>query len=147
MRSARQTRILEIISAMEIETQEELVAELNKDNYTVTQATVSRDIRELGLVKTRGMVKNFRYISPEKKMRVPDSVYLFRETVLSIRSAGNLVVVKTISGGGSSAGNTVDKFNFPEIIGSIAGDDTLLIVADSGEDAQKVQKILEDMLR
>lgn len=148
MRSARQAKILEIISNAEIETQDELVAELNKRNFNVTQATVSRDIKELGLVKTMGSDKKYRYTNATSGELKASSkmLNLFRESVVSIRSANNLIVVKTLSGNGSSAGMTVDKLNLPEIIGSIAGDDTLLIVADSNEDAMKVQKILEDIL-
>ncbi len=149
MRSNRQNEILSIIYEKEIDTQEQLVFELNSRGYDATQATVSRDIKELGLIKTKGISKKYKYAAAEKVNTVTSGklLNLFRESVLSLRSANNLIVVKTLSGNASSAGMTVDQLGLPEIIGSIAGDDTLLIVADSNADAQKVKKILEDILR
>ena len=149
MRSNRQNEILSIISEKEIDTQEQLVFELNARGYDATQATVSRDVKELGLIKTKGVSKKYKYAAAEKVNTVTSGklLNLFRESVLSVRSANNLIVVKTLSGNASSAGMTVDQLGLPEIIGSIAGDDTLLVVADSNADAQKVKKILEDILR
>ena len=139
MRSGRQAAILEIINAKEIETQEELCAELNKHNYSVTQATVSRDIKELRLFKVAGTEKKYKYayIDDGNNKISPKMQNLFRECVISIRPAFNQVVIKTLRGNGSNAGMIVDKLNLPEIVGSIAGDDTLLIVTE-GEDKGKV---------
>ena len=149
MRSSRQNEILSIISQKEVDTQEQLVFELNARGYDATQATVSRDVKELGLIKTKGATKKYKYAAAERINTVASEklLNLFRESVVSIRSANNLIVVKTLSGNASSAGMTVDQLGLPEIIGSIAGDDTLLVVADSNNDAQKVKKILEDILR
>lgn len=149
MRTSRQNEILSIISQKEVDTQEQLVNELNARGYDATQATVSRDVKELGLIKTKGVTKKYKYAAAERIHAVASEklLNLFRESVVSIRNANNLIVVKTLSGNASSAGMTVDQLNLPEIIGSIAGDDTLLIVADSNNDAQKVKKILEDILR
>lgn len=148
LRSARHAKILEIISRKEIETQEELCAELQAMNLVVTQATISRDIRDLHLFKVAGIEKKYRYayihggeseISPKMKS-------LFRDCVISLKVAKNLVVVKTLTGNGANAGTVVDKLNYSEIVGSVAGDDTLLIVCDSDENAiNVVEKISEFM--
>ena len=149
MRSGRQAAILEIIGANEIETQEELCAELNKRGYTVTQATVSRDVKDLRLFKVAGVSKKYRYayIDDGNNKISPKMHNLFRECVLSIQPAMNQVVVKTLRGNGSNAGMIVDKLNLPEIVGSIAGDDTLLIVAASEEKALVVVEKLNEVLK
>ena len=149
MRSGRQAAILEIIGANEIETQEELCAELNKRGYTVTQATVSRDVKDLRLFKVAGVSKKYRYayIDDGNNKISPKMHNLFRECVLSIQPAMNQVVVKTLRGNGSNAGMIVDKLNLPEIVGSIAGDDTLLIVAASEEKALVAVEKLNEFLK
>lgn len=149
MRSGRQAAILEIIGANEIETQEELCAELNKRGYTVTQATVSRDVKDLRLFKVAGVSKKYRYayIDDGNNKISPKMHNLFRECVLSIQPAMNQVVVKTLRGNGSNAGMIVDKLNLPEIVGSIAGDDTLLIVAESEDKAKIVVEKLNEFLK
>ncbi len=149
MRSGRHSAILEIIAKQEIETQEELCAELNKRNYSVTQATVSRDIKELRLFKVAGSEKKYKYayIDEGSNKISPRMHNLFRESVLSIRPALNQVVIKTLRGNGSNAGMIVDKLNLPEIVGSIAGDDTLLIVTESSEDARTVEEKLNKFLK
>ena len=149
MRSGRQAVILEIISSMEIETQEELCAELTKRNYNVTQATVSRDIKELRLFKVAGVEKKYRYayIDDGNNKISPKMHNLFRECVLTIRPAMNQVVIKTLRGNGSNAGMIVDKVNLPEIVGTLAGDDTLLIVTESVEAAKIVVEKLSEFLK
>lgn len=149
MRSGRHTTILDIISKMEIETQEELCAELNKQNYKVTQATVSRDIKELRLFKVAGVEKKYKYAYIDEGINriSPKMQNLFRECVLSMRPAMNQVVIKTLRGNGSNAGMIVDKLNFQEIVGSIAGDDTLLIVTESPEQANIVVEKLNEFLK
>ena len=149
MRSGRHTTILDIISKMEIETQEELCAELNKQNYKVTQATVSRAIKELRLFKVAGVEKKYKYAYIDEGLNriSPKMQNLFRECVLSMRPAMNQVVIKTLRGNGSNAGMIVDKLNFQEIVGSIAGDDTLLIVTESPEQANIVVEKLNEFLK
>ena len=146
LRSARHSKILELISHKEIETQEELCDELNRLNYVVTQATISRDIRDLHLFKVAGIEKKYRYayINDGESEISPKMKNLFRECVISVKAAQNLVVVKTLTGNGANAGAVVDKLNYTEIIGSVAGDDTLLIVcADNACAAAIVNKILD----
>ncbi len=148
LRSARHAKILEIISRKEIETQEELCAELNKMNLVVTQATISRDIRDLHLFKVAGIEKKYRYayINDGESEISPKMKSLFRDCVILVRAAKNLVIVKTLAGNGANAGAVVDKLNYGEIVGSVAGDDTLLVVCETDDAAAcVVEKINEFM--
>ncbi len=149
LRSARHAKILEIITRKEIETQEELCAELQAMNLVVTQATISRDIRDLHLFKVAGIEKKYRYahISNEDSEISPKMRSLFRDCVLSVKSAKNLVVVKTLAGNGANAGMVVDKLNYGKIVGSVAGDDTLLVVCESDEDALVVVEKIGELTR
>lgn len=145
LKTARHAKILEIISRKEIETQEELCAELNALNLLVTQATISRDIRDLHLFKVAGVEKKYRYayINDGESEISPKMKSLFRDCVVSVKNAKNLVVVKTLTGNGANAGTVVDKLNYEGIVGSVAGDDTLLIVC---EDDQKAVEVVEKIL-
>lgn len=149
LRSARHSKILEIISRKEIETQEELCAELNALNLVVTQATISRDIRDLHLFKVAGIEKKYRYayINDGESEISPKMKSLFRDCVLSVREAKNLVVVKTLSGNGANAGAVVDKLGYAEIVGSVAGDDTLLIVCEDDQCALSVVEKLKGFIK
>lgn len=149
LKSARHAKILEIISTKEIETQEELCAELNARNLVVTQATISRDIRDLHLFKVAGIEKKYRYayINDGESEISPKMKNLFRECVISVKAAKNLVVVKTLAGNGANAGAVVDKLNYGEIVGSVAGDDTLLIVCEDDETAQTVVEKINGFMR
>ena len=147
-RSLRQQKILEIISSKEIDTQEELCDELIKANFNVTQATISRDIKDLKLYKVAGTKKKYKYASFDNYV---DSVTnrmtnLFKGCVLGIKCANNLILVKTMRGNGSTVGVFVDSLQINEIIGSVAGDDTLLIVVDSNENTPRVVDLLKDYL-
>lgn len=149
LRSARHAKILEIISRKEIETQEELCAELNALNLVVTQATISRDIRDLHLFKVAGIEKKYRYayISGGESEISPKMKSLFRDCVVSVKSAKNLVVVKTLTGNGANAGAVVDKLNYAGIVGSVAGDDTLLIVCEDDDRAVAVVEKINEFIR
>lgn len=147
-RNTRQQKILEIIAAQEIDTQEELCAELNKLNFNVTQATISRDIKELKLYKISGTTKKYKYACLESddnsvrgKMKV-----LFRECVQTINYANNIIVIKTMRGNGATAGMFVDSLQIKEVIGSVAGDDTLLIVVDSNENTKTIAERLKSLI-
>lgn len=149
LRSARHAKILEIISHNEIETQEELCAQLEKQNVVVTQATISRDIRDLHLFKVAGIEKKYRYsyINDGESEISPKMRNLFRDCVLSVRAAQNLVVVKTLTGNGANAGAVVDKLNYEEIVGSVAGDDTLLVVCADNDGANAVVEKITEFIR
>jgi transcriptional regulator of arginine metabolism len=147
-RNARQQKILEIISVKEIDTQEELCAELNKLNFNVTQATISRDIKDLKLYKISGNTKKYRYACLESD---DDTVSgrmknLFRECVQTINFANNIIVIKTMRGNGSTAGTFVDSLQLKEVIGSVAGDDTLLIVVDNNENTPIIAEKLREYI-
>lgn len=149
LRSARHAKILEVISHNEIETQEELCAELNKLNYVVTQATISRDIRDLHLFKVAGVEKKYRYayINDGESEISPKMKSLFRDCVVSVKAAQNLVVVKTLAGNGANAGAVVDKLNHFEVVGSVAGDDTLLIVCENNEGALAIVEKINEFIK
>ncbi len=149
LRSARHAKILEIISHKEIETQEELCAELNAMNLVVTQATISRDIRDLHLFKVAGIEKKYRYayINDGESEISPKMKSLFRDCVIAVKSAQNLVVVKTLSGNGANAGAVVDKLNYEGVVGSVAGDDTLLVVCESNDVALAVVGKIHEFMK
>ena len=144
----RQLAILKIINEQEIDTQDELTAKLNELNFNTTQATVSRDINELNLIKVEGLTKKYRYqrvVTLETP--VPDKIIrLFKDIVVSIHIVNNLIVIKTISGNASSAGMVIDKMNMSKILGTVAGDDTLLIITSNNGDAMIVYKRFKELL-
>ena len=147
-KTVRQNKIIELISTKEVETQEELVALLNGLNFNVTQATVSRDIKELGLIKVAGKVKKHAYAYEQKitDLQEVKLMHLFKNCVVSIEVAKNIVVVKTLGGNGNSAGVMIDRLKLEQIVGSVAGDDTVIIVTRSDEDAHFVSKRLNELL-
>ena len=145
-RSLRQQKILEIIATKEIDTQEELVEQLANNGYNVTQATVSRDIKELGLIKVASSnEKKYKYAYVETKEHQVSSKYvnLFKEAVVDMKSAGNMIVIKTITGSANSACAFIDKLGLSSILGSIAGDDTIIMVIDNPKDADGVIDVLK----
>ena len=143
-RTGRQLKLIEIINKNEIETQEALAEALRNEGYLVTQATVSRDIQDLGLIKVMTPNKTYKYAQPASTEQKSSGkmLNLFRECVISIDYAGHLIVIKTVSGGANSAATLVDKLNFPEVMGCVAGDDTILVVI---KDQQKIVPIVEKL--
>jgi transcriptional regulator of arginine metabolism len=124
-KSYRQGQILKLIRSKSIHTQEELARGLRSIGIPATQVTLSRDIRELGMVKTAdGYV-----LAAEAATNGPDIETVVREFVLDVRVAQNLLVLRTPPGHANSVGVALDKANWPEIAGTVAGDDTLLVVA------------------
>ncbi len=143
----RLNAICDLIRDNEISTQEELTAKLNEIGFNVSQATVSRDINELDLIKVEGMDKKSVYrkagkINADIPQRIKD---LFKQITVSIVAANNLIVVKTLNGNGSSAGMAIDQMHIPQILGTIAGDDTLLIVTKNNSDADVIVKTLRSI--
>ena len=146
MRNLRQSKILELIAKYEIETQDDLSAELRKAGFTVTQATISRDIKELGLVKSLSNGA-YKYAAPADTSGASVKIVnMFRESVISIDSANNLIVIKTISGSANAAALLVDKLNIEGVMGCVAGDDTVLVIVKSenitSEVIVRLQKIV-----
>ena len=145
LRNARHNKILELIEEKEIETQEELCKELAEANFAVTQATVSRDVRELRLFKVAGSKKRYRYAAIGKgEEELSDKMRsLFQACIESIQTVGNIVVTKTLNGNGANAGVIIDMLKYSEIVGSIAGDDTVFSLCKTAEDAETVRGRLE----
>lgn len=148
-RDKRHQLIIEIIAAREIDTQEELCEELRKRNINVTQATVSRDIKDLKICKVSGTQKKYRYASIDTYVNsVSDRMTnLFSECVLSINLANNLIIIKTLRGNGSTVGVFVDSLQINEILGCVAGDDTLLVIIDTNEHAVGVVEQLKAYIK
>lgn len=145
-RRIRHAKILEIIANEEIETQQELCDALNAQNVLATQATISRDINELRLTKVAGVKKRYRYVYLGKESGLSVKMCnLFRESVLSIKKADNIIVIKTLGGGGSGVGTVVDKLAYPEVLGCVAGDDTLIVVCESSPSAADIVTRLEKL--
>lgn len=144
----RQQKLLDIIKQNEVETQEELIVILNNCGYNVTQATVSRDINELKLIKVAGKQKKYRYAQVTQSKQIDNMKFLnlFKAAVVSIEPAQNLVVVKTLISNGAPVGATVDSLNYKEIVGCVAGDDTLLIVTHTSQEAELVADRLKELL-
>lgn len=135
MKRRRQAAILRIVREREVRTQEELAELLRQAGMEVTQATVSRDIKELGLVKEPVPGGGYRYVLARQEPsvdRVERARLAFREFVLAIHVSANLVLVKTTAGAAHSVAAAIDALAWPEILGSIAGDDTVLLVVAEG---------------
>lgn len=148
-RESRQRKILDIVSSHDVDTQEELVSRLAAEGFNVTQATVSRDIRDMNLIKAlTADGKKYRYaVQPAKDSKAERLISVFRNTVLSIRAAENLVVVKTESGSANAAAETIDRMHMDCILGVIAGDNTIFVAVDQSDNAVLVAEKLEDILR
>lgn len=147
-KNARQEKLLELISTYEIDTQEDLAKLLNEHNFNITQATVSRDIKELNIIKVAGKTKKYRYsvIHQNEQADLNKMINLFKGCVLSVTKAQNIVVVKTLMGNGLAAGTAIDKMKIPEVVGCVSGDDTIIIVAKSNDDAAIVERVLKEKL-
>jgi len=122
---------VEFIKEQEISTQEELVEALQNAGFSVTQATISRDIKELGLIKVPGSLGMSRYTLPGESVnpRNEDRMKrLFQDAVISLDNSENLIVIKTLPGEAQGVASTIDNVGWPEVIGTVAGDDTILII-------------------
>ena len=131
MKAQRQAKIMEIISNINVETQEQLLAELEAAGFRSTQATISRDIKELRIVKELTSLGTYRYTTATKEVPATFSNRLntiFRECVTRYDYAQNIVVIHTLPGLASAAGSAVDAMNMSFILGTLAGDDTVIIV-------------------
>jgi len=144
MKKGRKEKILEIINNFEISTQSELAERLQEEGFEVTQATVSRDIKEMQLVKvSKNGTKSCYAVAPKLPHPINERYQrILKQTVQSINAAENIIVVKTLSGCANAAAEAIDSNSEPAILGSIAGDDTILLVIDSKE---HVEGILEAM--
>lgn len=149
MKSARHTAIAEIIESRNIETQEELAEALRERGILVTQATVSRDIKELHLIKVLSETGGYKYATLDKAEKGMNErfIRMFAESVLSVVCANNLVVIKTLAGSAHVAGEAVDSLKWPEILGSIAGDNTILVICRTNEEAPQIVERFRSMMK
>jgi len=141
MKNARQQKILELIEKYDIDTQETLIDKLEEVGFATTQTTISRDIKQLKLVKGMTSKGTYKYIVPEVKTNggTPILNAALTESVIKIEAAENVVVVKTFSGMANALGVCIDSLNEQSIVGSVAGDDTILIIVKNSELAKKLE--------
>ncbi len=148
MKYSRHSKILEIIDSQEIETQEELANALKKNGFNVTQATVSRDIKELRLIKVLTKDGKYKYATIKQQESVISERFLklFRDAVLSFDHAGNMVVIKTLVGSANAAAAAIDALDVGSVVGTIAGDDTIFLLVRSPEDVEQVLAEFKKMM-
>ncbi len=148
MKYSRHSKILEIIESNDVETQDELAQALKATGFDVTQATVSRDIKEMRLIKVLTKDGRYKYASIREKEGVVNDRFLkmFRNSVVSIDFAGNIIVIKTLVGSASAAGVAIDAFNVKEIVGSIAGDDTIFLLVKDANDVPQLLNYFSNLL-
>lgn len=141
MKYNRHARILDIIENYEIETQDELAEKLKEMGYEVTQATISRDIKELRLVKVMGSSGRYRYfVMNHDSTNTNDRLLvILKEAFVSCDYANNILIIKTLPGMAQAVGATVDALGWNDVVGSIAGDDTVMIIC-------RAEKIAEDLM-
>ncbi len=146
-RNARQVKILEIITENVVETQDDLARMLKDAGFNATQATISRDIKELGIVKVSIDGKRQKYIREFSDRNVSNKlISIFKHAVVSINCAVNILVIKTMSGSANIAGMMLDRLENPDILGCVAGDDTVMAVTKSEDAAKQISETLTVLL-
>ena len=148
MKNARQRKMLEIIEEFEVETQEELASRLSDAGFQVTQATVSRDIRTMHLYKKSIGNGRQKYAVDAENDIALDEKYnrVLKDGVVSIDMAQNILVIKTVSGMAMAVAAAVDAMNFSEIVGTIAGDDTIMMAVRTVEDTRLVMEKIKELV-
>ena len=152
VKEKRQSQILKLISSTEVETQEEITLYLQNLGFKVTQATVSRDIKDLNLIKTSGAQKRYKYMASDQIVTdIPDRKDRFsalvRDGVIDVRAAQQIVVIRCHSGMAQAVAAVIDSVDHPKIIGSIAGDDTIFLAAESLEAAIALQNEFHQLIK
>ena len=142
MKAKRQALIREIVEAQSIQTQEELAEALRAHGMVVTQATVSRDIREMHLLKVLAEDGSYRYATMEKSDSGMNDrlIRMLSDSVVEMNSANNLIVIHTLPGSAHVAAEAIDNLKWPETIGTIAGDNTILVIVRTNEEVDTVMK-------
>lgn len=148
MKTKRQSKILELIRTNDIETQEELQAYLENSGFAVTQATVSRDIRDMKLTKiaTNGGKQKYVALNDNSEDLSEKYVRVLKDGFISMDMAQNILVIKTVSGMAGAVCASIDAMNIHEIVGSIAGDDTIMCAIRSTEDTVAIMKRLRKII-
>ena len=148
MKNIRQKKILEIIEAEDIDTQETLISKLEEYGFSVTQTTISRDIRDLNLIKTTSPSGRYKYVAPGAKKvgekRVANSA--IASTILHLETAENILVIKTMPGMANAVALFVDTLEDKRILGSVAGDDTLFAVIKDSKTAIEIEQTIRSLL-
>lgn len=149
MKSIRHAAILEIIEKQDIETQEELAEVLKSRGILVTQATVSRDIKELHLLKVLSEHGGYKYATLDKaeKGMTERFIRIFSESVLSMNSAANLIVIKTLTGSANAAAEAIDSLRWAPVIGTLAGDNTIFVAVRAVEEVETVMERFRSMIK
>lgn len=145
MKNVRHQKILELIKNKEIDTQEMLIKHLEEIGIRATQTTISRDIRELKIVKGLTEKGTYKYVAPGDKTEDSTFGRTFANAIVRIEQARNIVVIKTLSGMANAIAVSVDALDFEEIIGSVAGDDTILLVTKEDDGARLVEEKLTEI--
>lgn len=146
MKKIRHGKIVEIIQKYDVETQEELAGRLREAGFHVTQATVSRDIRELKLSKVpaAGGGQKYVFLAQEDEHRGDKYIRVLRDGFLSMDMAGNILVIKTVSGMAMAVAAALDELQFTEVVGCIAGDDTIFVAVRTVEDTKMLMEKLRE---
>ncbi|MDY5349261.1 MAG: arginine repressor [Candidatus Ventricola sp.] len=149
MKARRQALIREIVESQSIQTQEELAQALGERGMVVTQATVSRDIKEMHLLKVLAEDGSYRYATMDKEEQGTSDrlIRMLSDSVVSMDSANNLIVIRTLPGSAHVAGEAVDCLKWPEVLGTIAGDNTILVIVRSNEDVEAVMRRFRGIIR
>ena len=150
MKSKRQAKIMEIISTSNVETQEQLLSELQAAGFNSTQATISRDIKELRLIKELSASGGYRYTNSERRTAAGNDMRLrniFKEGVTAVDLAQNLIVIKTMPGLASAACSALDSMEIPGMVGTLAGDDTAILIMRDNQNAQHFISEVHNLLR
>ena len=149
MKSTRQAAILNLIDKQDIKTQKELADKLRLQGFDVTQATVSRDIKEMRLLKVLSGLGDYKYATADQaEHSVSDRfVRMFVDSVISIEAAGNIIVIKTLAGSANVAGEAIDSMRWPEIAGTLSGDNTIFVIVHNSEDAGEVVRKFNEIIR
>ena len=149
MKAKRQALIREIVENQSIQTQEELADALREHGMVVTQATVSRDIKEMHLLKVLSEEGGYRYATMDKSEQGMNKrlIRMLSDSVVDMSSANNLIVIHTLPGSAHVAGEAVDSLRWPEVLGTIAGDNTILVIVRSNEDVDAVLRRFRGIVR
>ncbi len=147
MKNKRQRRILEIVSEEDISTQKELADRLRSEGYEITQATISRDIKELQLIKVSNGGDRYKYGRPQDSIPGDSKLRLiFREFVLSYEYSENIIIVNTAPGNANTVAYVIDRLNWQQVIGTLAGDDTIMLIVKPKEAVPDVIELIEGYL-
>ena len=149
MKTNRQKKILEIVNRHHVETQEDLIERLTGEGFTVTQATVSRDIRELQLTKVLTNRGTYRYVAPKREDMVAGLKFnaALVDSIISVEAAMNIIVIKTFPGLAQAVAAGVDSLAIAEVLGCVAGDDTIMVATKSEAAAKSISERIHVMMK